>query len=63
MCLFIHIISTGYGKKFNENITVSFRVNDKQFLKNYNAIWEKIENLMKIDFESKPVYGDGDKYL
>ena len=54
---------TGYAKKFNENITMSFRVNDKQFLKNYNAIWEKIENLMKIDFESKPVYGDGDKYL
>ena len=23
----------------------------------------KIENLMKIDFESKPVYGDDDKYI
>ena len=54
---------TGYAKKFNENITMSFRVNDKQFLKNYNAIWEKIEKLMKIDFESKPVYGDDDKYI
>ena len=29
---------TGYAKKFNENITMSFRVNDKQFSKNYNAI-------------------------
>ena len=28
-----------YAKKFNENITISFRVNDKQFLKNYNRIW------------------------
>ena len=38
-----------------------FRVNNKQFLKNCNAIWEKTEKLMKIDFESKPVYGD--KYI
>ena len=54
---------TGYFKKFNENTTMSFRVNDKQLLKNYNKIWEKIEKLMRIDFESKPVYGDDDKYI
>ena len=54
---------TGYAKKFNENIKMSFRVNDKQFLKKYNTIWEKIERLMNIDFESKPVYGDNDKYI
>ena len=54
---------TGYAKKFNENATMSFRVNNKQFLKNYNKIWEKVEKLMRIDFESKPVYGDDDKYI
>ena len=54
---------TGYVKKFNENLTMSFRVKDKQLLKNYNKIWEKVEKLMKIDFESKPVYGDDDKYI
>ena len=54
---------TGYVRKFNENSTMSFRVEDKQLLKNYNKIWEKIEKLMKIDFESKPVYGDDDKYI
>ena len=54
---------TGYFRKFNENSTMSFRVKDKQLLKNYNKIWEKIEKLMKIDFESKPVYGDDDKYI
>ena len=56
---------TGYVKKFNENSTMSFRVKDKQLLKNYNKIWERIEKFMKIDFESKPVYGDddGDKYI
>ena len=42
---------------------MSFRVNNKRLLKNYNKIWEKVEKLMKIDFESKPVYGDDDKYI
>ena len=54
---------TGYAKKFNENVTMSFRVNNKQLLKNYNKMWEKIEKLMRIDFESKPVYADDDKYI
>ena len=35
---------TGYTKKFNENVTMSFRVNNKQLLKNYNKIWEKIKS-------------------
>ena len=40
-----------------------FRANNKQLLKNNNKIWEKVEKLMKINFESKPVYGDDDKYI
>ena len=40
-----------------------FRVNNKQLLKNYNKICENVEKLMGIDFESKPVYGDDDKYI
>ena len=39
---------TGYARKFDENATMSFRVNNKQLLKNYNKIWEKVEKLMKI---------------
>ena len=54
---------TGYAKKFDENATMSFRANNKQFLKNYNKIWEKIAKLLKIEIESKPVYGDDDKYI
>ena len=54
---------TGYARKFDENVTMSFRVNNKQLLKHYNKIWEKIEKLMRTDFESKFVYGDGDKYI
>ena len=42
---------------------MSFRVNNKQILKNYNKLWGKIEKLMRINFESKPVYGDDYKYI
>ena len=51
---------TGYARKVDENTTMSFRVNNKQLLKNYDKIWEKDEKLLKINFESKPVYGDDD---
>ena len=54
---------TGYPRKFDENASMSFWANNNQLLKNYNKIWEKLEKLMKIDFESKPVYGDDDKYI
>ena len=53
---------TGYARKVDENATMSFKVNNKQLLKNYNKICEKVDNLLKIDFERKPVYGD-DKYV
>ena len=54
---------TDYARKFDKNSRMSFRVINKQLLKNYNKIWEKVEKLMRIDFESKPVYGDDDKYV
>ena len=42
---------------------MSLKVKDKELLKNYNKIWKKIERLMSIDFDSKPTYGDDDKYI
>ena len=54
---------TGYAIKFDENATMSFIVKDKQLFKKCTKIWEAIEELMKISFESKPVYGDHDKYI
>ena len=45
---------TGDAKKFNKNVTMSFRVNNEQLLKNSIRICEKIEKLMRRDFESKP---------
>ena len=32
---------TGYAKKFHENATISFKVNNKQLLKNYNKYGKK----------------------
>ena len=54
---------TGYARKFDENATLSFAVKNKQLLKNYTKIWETIDKLMKIDFESNPVYDDDVKYI
>ena len=54
---------TGYARKFDENATLSFIVKNKQLLKKYAKIWETIEGLMKINFESKPVYGEDVKYI
>ena len=65
---------TGYINKFNENknknknknksiITMSVKVEDIKRFKNYNKIRKKIENLMDIDFNTNPAYGDEDKYI
>ena len=34
-----------------------------KLLKRYNEIWEKVGNLLNIEFDSDPVYGDGDKHI
>ena len=54
---------TGYARKFNDNATMFFIVKDKKLLKSYTKIWETIEKLMKINFESSSVYGDDVKYI
>ena len=54
---------TGYAGKLDENVIMSFRKNNKQLLKTYKKIWVKVKKLLKIGFESKPVYGDDNKYI
>ena len=54
---------TRYARKFNESSTMSFLVKYKKFLKKYSKIWQTIERLIKITFESKPVYGEDVKYI
>ena len=54
---------TGYSRKFDEKATMSFKANDKQLLKGYKQIWKRVEKLLKIEFDRKPVYGDDEKYI
>ena len=35
---------TGYTRKFDKNVTMSFRVNNKELLKNHYKIWEKLKS-------------------
>ena len=53
----------GYVRKFAGNTTMSFKVNDSKLLKKYNQIWKKVEKLLKISFNSEPIYGDNVKYI
>ena len=53
----------GCVKNFDSNKTVSFEGDDNKLLKKYYKIWEKISNLMNIEFDSEPVYADNDKYI
>ena len=43
---------TGYVGKFESNTTMS-----------NNQIWKRVEKLLKIEFDSKPVYGNDDKHM
>ena len=54
---------TSYVRKFEGNTTMFFKISDKQLLKKYDQIWKKVEKLLKIEFDSKPVYDDDDKYI
>ena len=53
----------GYVKNFDSNKTMSFKVRDNMLLKKYKKTWGKISNLMNVEFDSEPVYGDNDKYI
>ena len=35
---------TGYVKKFDDNGTMFFKINDKQLLKKYNQVWKKLKS-------------------
>ena len=51
----------GYVRKSEGNTTMSFKINDSKLLKKYNQKWKKNEKLLRIEFDSKPVYGENDK--
>ena len=64
MTAYINKSDEDKNKNKNKNtITMYLKVKDKNFLKNCNKIWKKIETLMSIDFNSKPIYGNDNKYI
>ena len=42
---------------------MSLQVKDKNCLKNLDQIWKEIEESMSTNVNSKPTYGDDDKYI
>ena len=48
----------GYVKYFDDNKTMSFLADDKELLKEYTKVWEKIRDLIGKKFDAEPVYGD-----
>ena len=53
----------GHAMYFDDNKVMSFKVTDKKLLNIYNKIWEKVEELLNVKFESEPIYGEDDKYI
>ena len=50
----------GYVKYFDNNKTMLFKIGDNNILKKYTKIWERVSDLMNVEFDSEPVYGDND---
>ena len=49
----------GYVRNFDGNRTMSLKISDKK----YNQIQKRVEKLLKIKFDSEPVYDDNGKYI
>ena len=37
---------------------MTFLIKDEKLLEKYNEIWKKVNNHIKIEFDSKPVYNE-----
>ena len=40
-----------------------FKISYKELFKICNQIWKRTEKLLRIKFDSKPVYSDNEKYI
>ena len=45
-------------RDFDETKYMSFLIKDDELLEKYNGIWEKVENSIKNEFDSEPVYDE-----
>ena len=50
-----------YRRDFGKTKCMSFFRKDEKMLEKYNEIWKKVSNIIKKEFDSKPVYNK--KYL
>ena len=53
----------GYVRNFDGDRTMSFKISDNKLLIKYNQIWKRVQKLLKIKFDSEPIYGNNDKYI
>ena len=53
----------GYIRHFDSNKAMSFKASDKELLKKYTKICERVSSLMNMKFDSEPIYGDNNKYI
>ena len=49
--------------KNKNTMTIFLKVKDKKLFKNYNKIWKKNEESMRIKVNTKPTDGDDEKYI
>ena len=47
---------SAYRRDFDETKYMSFLIEDDELLKKYNEIWKKVENSLKQEFDSEPIY-------
>ena len=53
----------GYLKEFDDSMTMSLRVDDSKLFNKYCKIWRTISDLLGVESDSEPVYGDTDSYI
>ena len=61
LCIILPQMS-GYIKYFeNDGKSMSFKIADEDIYLKYNEFWNKIKNMLNIQFHSHPIYDD--KYI
>ena len=50
-----------YRKDFEKNKCMPFLIKDEKLSERYNSVFEKVSNIIKKEFHTKPVYNK--KYL
>ena len=56
-CIFLPKMSA-YRKDFDKTKCMSFLIKDENLLEKYNEIWETVSNIIKKEFDIKPVYNE-----